>query len=678
VINANTLLNMSVLRSYLLGLIVAHVAWLFFFTTGQLLWKNHPDNSKPVRLDTLIITSVAGMALSGFGLLLLGFAHLLNRFGIAGLLILEAALFWLLKRDNWLSLIFWRRIVQDFLKGWTFPALCIYVLFLALGLPAILPPIGGDPLSYHFAYAADWVNAGRIYVDPFLRFPYYANNFLLFDSAFFILKLDDYCHFLTWLCGLLTCLGVLAFFAPAEWNSTNDPRRRGLFPFLPQFLIPLSLALSPVFLQHLNSGYVDIPIGLFILVSVLCVYKTLSHRLFARELAVIAAFCVGMKLTLIGHLPFFVISLLLASAKRLPRREMTLLVFAFVGLSLPWYIRNLLEAHDPTPPVFNLLFDHPDPIFTQADAAWIYLTGRESDLKNPVRLLSLPFQYFIGAGQPLLGRDGVSAAFVLLYAPAVFLLVLLCFQKACHVPQGFVYLSVAVTYLALPWFYNPDGRHALHWYPVLVAWIGVVISFICLRAVRHRGSRMASWMRIATGAFCCVLVVPSPTHASVGFYRNYYLKTSQFADMGGDRQRYLEKNVRGYQAVDAVIKTLLSAHKQQTHVLVMEGISAPHFQFRKNANITSVGDWFGPARYWDLYTEVTQGGSCLSYLTRLDISAVISKTPPGRYRWWDGFYAKFRSCLRDCNYIEYRCGDPNVAIFLKSDIKPHASLQPVS
>lgn len=659
-----------------MGLIVAHVAWLFFFTTGQLLWKRHCDTSKPFRLDTLVISSVAGMALSGFGLLLLGFAHLLNRFGLAGLLILEAAFFRVLKRDNWLSLIFWRRIVQDFLKGWTLPALFIYVLFVALGLPAILPPIGGDPVSYHLAYAADWANAGRIYVDPFLRFPYYANNFLLFDSAFFILKLGDYCHFLTWLCGLLTCLGVLAFFAPAEWHSTNDPQRRRLLPFFPQVLIPLSLALSPVFLKHLNVGFVDVPIGLFILVSVLCVYKTLSHRLFARELAIIAAFCVGMKLTLIGHLPFFVISLLLASARRLPRREMALLVFALVALSLPWYIRNLSEAHDPTPPMFNLLFDHPDPIFTQADAAWIYLTGKESDFNDPLRLLSLPFQYFIGSGQPPFVRDGVSAAFLLLYAPVVFLLVLLCCQKWCHVPKRFVYLSVAVTYLAIPWFYIADGRHALHWYPVLVAWIGVGISFICLRAQRRWGSRMRTWIRIATAAFCCVLIVPSPTHASVEFYRKYYLATSEFANLGGDRKRYLEKNVRGYQAVEAVIKTLVSEHKQQTHVLAMEGLH-PQFYFRQNANIISVGDWFGPARYWDLYSEVTEGEGCLSYFTRLNISAVISQTPPGRRPWWHRFYAKLRTRLRECNYIEYRCGEQNIAIFLKSDIKPDASLQPV-
>jgi len=668
---------MSVLRSYLLGLIVAHVAWLFFFTTGRLLRKRQSDNSIPFRLDTLVITSVAGMALSGFGLLLLGFAHLLNPFGLAGLLIVEAVLFRLLKRGNWLSLIFWRHIIQDFLTGWTLPAFSIYLLFLALGMPAILPPTHGDPVSYHFAYAADWANAGHIYVDPFLRFPYYANNFLLFDSAFLILKLGDYLNFLTWLCGLLTCLGVLAFFTPPESHSADDPQRRRLFPLLQQFLIPLSLALSPVFLEYLNSGYVDVPIGLFILVSVLCVYKTLSHGLFAWELAVIAAFCVGMKLTLIGHLPFFVVSLLLASAHRLQRREIALLVFALVGLSLPWYIRNLWEAHDPTPPMFNLLFDHPDPIFSQADAGWIYLTGKESDLTNPVRLLSLPFQYFIGPGQAPFGRDGVSAAILLLYAPVVFLLVLLCCRKRWHVPRSFIYLSVAVPYLAIPWFYNADGRHALHWYPVLVAWSGVVISFIYFRAVRHWGSRRAIWVGIATAAFCGVLIVPSPIAGSVDFYRNYYRETSEFADLGGDRKGYLEKNVRGYQAGEAVIKTLLSEHKQQTHVFAMQGIPPPHFQFRKNANIKSVGDWFGPARYWDLYGEVNEGEGCLPYLTRLDISAVISKTPPGPYPWWDRFYAQFRTCLRDHNYIEYRCGEQNVAIFLKSDIKPHASLQPV-
>ena len=138
---------MSAFGSYLLGLIVAHIAWLYFFTTGHLLARRLPDDLQPIGVDTLIISSVAGMALSGFGLLFLGFTHWLKGFGLVSLLLFEAGCFWLLKRDNWLSFVFWRRMVRHFLKAWTLPAFFIYLLFLALGLPAILPPVFGDAVS---------------------------------------------------------------------------------------------------------------------------------------------------------------------------------------------------------------------------------------------------------------------------------------------------------------------------------------------------------------------------------------------------------------------------------------------------------------------------------------------------------------------------------------------------
>jgi hypothetical protein len=380
-----------------------------------------------------------------------------------------------------------------------------------------------------------------------------------------------------------------------------------------------------------------------------------------------------MKLTLIGHLPFFVVSLLLASAHRLRRREIALLVVAFVALSLPWYVRNLWEAHDPAPPIFNSYFKHPDPIFNQAEAG-IFSTGKESDLRHPLHLLLLPFQYFIAPGQPPFGRDGVSATFLLVYAPALFLLGSFFCRRRYHPPKELIYLSIATAYLALPWFYNADGRHAIHWYPVLVAWVGVVVSIVWLRANRLGSARLAAWTRIATTAFCCALIVPSPTQASVEFYRNYYAATSDFAHLRGDRKRYLEKNVRGYRGVEAVIKTLKSEHKLQTHVL---GLMVDlQFYFRENANIISVGDYFGPARYVDLFNELSSGEGCLGYLTRLDISAVITQPSRGKEGiWWPRFYAKFRECLRNGGYTEYRCGNKNIAIFLKNDIKPHVSLQ---
>src|SRR6266536_252410 len=357
---------MSVFKSYALGMAMAHLLWLYFFTTGHLLRPKALEQSRSFSITDLVITSAAGMAVAGFCLLLLGFTHLLNRPGILLALVFEGLLFLWLKGENWLSYSFWQKICRRFVGAWTVPTLFIYLLFLILAVPAVLPPTFADSVTYHLAYAVDWANAGEIYVDPFLRFPYYANNFLLLYSALFVLKLGSYCFFLTWLCGLLTCLGIQAFFTPTEKRSQEQLDRKQFHP--ERFLIPLCVAFSPVFLRYLNVGFIDVPIGIFVLVPVLCTYQMSLRRPFERELVVTAAFCAGMKLTLIGHLPFFIVSLFFAASEsRLRRREIALLSLVLVGLSLPWYVRNFVDAGDPTPPIFNLYLKHPDPIFTQTD-----------------------------------------------------------------------------------------------------------------------------------------------------------------------------------------------------------------------------------------------------------------------------------------------------------------------
>jgi hypothetical protein len=100
---------MLLFGSYFAGLATAHLAWLYFFTTGQLL-RRVSKEPRSFSLADLVITSVAGMALSGFGLLALGFTHLLNVIGIVILLVTEVVLFWILKRHNWLSLTFGARL----------------------------------------------------------------------------------------------------------------------------------------------------------------------------------------------------------------------------------------------------------------------------------------------------------------------------------------------------------------------------------------------------------------------------------------------------------------------------------------------------------------------------------------------------------------------------------------
>jgi hypothetical protein len=605
---------MSIFRTYPVGVAVAHVFWFYSFTTGYLLRPKALGESRSFSLSDLVITSVTGMALAGFGLLFLGFARLLNPVGISVALLCEGVLFLYLRGDNWLSWSFWAGMLRRFIKAWSAPAFFIYLVFLILGVPAVLPPTFADSVTYHLPYAVDWANAGRIYVDPFLRFPFYANNFLLFYSALFVLKLGSYCHFLNWLCGLLTCLGVLAFFTPVE-NQLRECTPGWKLCRPQQFLIPVCVALSPTFLRFLNVAYIDVPIGLFVLVSILCAYRTSPSRPFERELVVTGAFCAGMKLTLIGHLPFFLGSLLFATARRLQRRQIVVLCLVLVGLSLPWYARNLFEAHDPIPPVFNFFFKHPDPIFIKADGF------RHRRYAHGTKAIS-----FAAAAFPILHRSGITKFPGMGCHCNDSITVCAGFVPGCAIllarpgPFDLFIGGSCVSYVS--WLFSSLGRYSLHWYPVLAAWVGVIVSDVCAGTEDLWNSRLATWItRTATAVFCGALIIPTPSRGCTRFYRDYYALTASLLRSDTKPKAYLRKNLSGYLASQAVIATLVGNQKSNTKVLLFPDLEGLNFYFRK-IKIISVGDYFGPARWWLLYKEV-EDGNCLPYLTQLDISAVI-------------------------------------------------------
>lgn len=655
---------MSFVQTYLAGLAVVHLAWLYFFTTGLLLRRSDSCRAGLFSIGDLVITSVAGMALSGFSLLALGFAHLLNAFAILIVFLFEGVLFWRLKGDNWVSWTFWRQTLHSFISAWTWPPLVIYLVFLVLAVPAALPPTFGDSVTYHLPYALDWANAGRIYVDPFLRFPYYANNFLLLYSALFVLKLGDYCQFLTWLCGLLTCLGVLAFFVPEHLEGR--PARSLTFASpTATILVPLGVAFSPVFLRYLNVGMLDIPIGLFILVPVLCVYRTLSGQALQRELAVTAAFCAGMKLTLIGHLPFFLVSLLFVSVHRLPRRQTFVLCLALVVLSLPWYVRNFIDCRDPIPPVLNFYFNHADPIFTKADSR---LYAPVTAKTQPLHLPLLPFWFFTHPESAHFLEIGANAMILLLYGPALFLFGLPYLRKRWPCSEGVSYVSASVVYLAFPWLFSSTGRHSLHWYPVLAGWVGVVISHLHSSAL---SAGPLPWQRqttrLVTAAFCLSLLLPTPSHGCMQFYKGYFGTIVSLFRLRDNWQSYLRKHLNGYSASQAIAVSLLSSQRGNTKVLLLPDVGRLIFYLRE-AKIITVGEYFGPARYPDLLRDLVNG-NCLPYLARFDVSAVTFDP-----RRWSLFYDTFRAQLIANGFREYRHPEDNVAIFLRSDIHPSGRL----
>src|SRR5438309_1615697 len=147
---------MPVLKTYVLGMAVAHLLWLYFFTTGHLLRPKAFEQSRCFSITDLVTTSVAGMAVAGFCLLLLGFAHLLNRPGILLALVFEGLLFLWLKGENWLSYSFWQKICRRFVGAWTVPGVFIYMLLFFLAVPDVLRPSFSYEVFFLLACVVFW------------------------------------------------------------------------------------------------------------------------------------------------------------------------------------------------------------------------------------------------------------------------------------------------------------------------------------------------------------------------------------------------------------------------------------------------------------------------------------------------------------------------------------------
>jgi hypothetical protein len=359
-------------------------------------------------------------------------------------------------------------------------------------------------------------------------------------------------------------------------------------------------------------------------------------------------------------------------------------------------MRNFIDCRDPIPPVVNFYLNHPDPIFTRAGSldSWIYTSAMSTETK-PLHLLLLPFLSFTHPDSVNFAEFGVNAMILCLYGPILFLLGLPYLRKRRPPSKAITYVSASVVYLVLPWLFSSLGRYFLHWYPVLAAWVGIVISRIYARA-------MATWhlpwqmgiTRLATAMFCWSLLFPTPSRLSVQFYKGYYGMIVSLFRSGYDLQAYLRQSLLGYSAGQAVIATLLSNQKSDTKVLLFPEVGKLAFYFRK-AKIISVGDYFGPARYGDLGGSIgdyfglrgdffgisryvdpgrrIQAGDRLPYLTRFNISAIIIE--PRRRSL---FYDKFRAQLTGDGFNEYRCPEGDLAIFLRSDIHPDTQLIPVS
>lgn len=685
----------------LIGLLIIHILWIYFFLSGLLLRRGRlPDGRDTLSLAELVITSVAGMAATGLVFLVFGFSHLLKAAPILWP-VLQGVLFWTVKRGNVLSFRFWRDGVGSFLNALTLPAVCTWILFLALAPPAMLPPTFSDAIRYHLVYAVDWAHAGRIYVNPFLRFPYYANNFLLFYSSLFILKLGGECQLFGWFCGLLTCLGIQGFLPIPAADEPAPPwklrlGRRGHFLVSVRilgssaaslrgtlrrpevFLIPLSVALLPAFLHWLDVAMIDIPIGLFVLTAVLCAHLSLKgSRTYEYELIAIAAFCVGMKITLLGYLPLFLVSLILVMRRKMTFRRILISSGALIVLSLPWYVRNLIETGDPTPPLFLTYFKRPDPIFSPADAA--RLLSEPSTDKSLAQLTHLPSRMLASPDSPNFREPGINIATLLIYMPGFALLALILFRPVWKPSIAFIYVSAAIVFLQIYWaFTSTILRYSLHWFPLYVAWLGIAMCHVHEYVERHYGKRLIPSFIIGLTAVVLTGALFWPLRGgkkSVSYFFSdaiHSLTTPETPDA------YLSAKVPGYGATKAVAWTLRTSGNRNERLLVM-GVDTQLFAAIEG--IDAIGDGFGPARYPDLFRDVGTRDFPAD-MSRLNVGAVIvDKGFVDRAASRDAngasIYPELAEQLKQLGFSEYRYDLDPVSVFMRPCSNLPRRLKPV-
>jgi hypothetical protein len=593
----------------LVGILVIHVVWAIAYITGTLLDARlaHPQ-TPPNALAQFVVRSATGIALWGFGAFVLGLAGFLNGWGLAALLAAFVCCARLAHGPEFFSGTFWRQQLARVGLAFSGANLALYYIALLTIAPAIFPDVDSDTLRYHLSYAADWAVHGRIYTDVFLRVPYYANNFLLIFAIFDVVHAEAYVHFATWLSGTLALLGTRAAitlvndcFPPATTRLDRTSRQ------IANFLLPLTVVVSPVFLRWHDSAMIDVSMEMFALIPVLCAVVAFTTRNDLRWSAVCCgAFLIGMKISLIAFVPLFAGTIwALVAWLGGTRRASLIACIVLVLAGSPWYVRNAILDHDPIPPVINLKLHRPDATYSPTDAA-LNLADLKTDSSFHA-LAQLPFRAW--SDPDWLREFGTEALNFFLYVPFLVIAAGLLFGAGGGRERALLVLCITSAYCL---FYCVMTSYLLRYMliiePALAASIGALLLWI-------PNAPAGAAARVAVALFAII-----PTPGSFQFYYDRWQSGYRYLELGyiSDRD-FLERNLPGYAETEKVLASPRFSHQPTPRVLLVRVETEYHF---RRSGIETVGDWFGPGRFADLQAAL-DNDRLADYIRRFDIGAVI-------------------------------------------------------
>jgi hypothetical protein len=595
------------------GLAITHLTLLVFFLIGSAAfpwcdWET--DFASPSRLMTRVTcTCGLGLAIVGLALFVLGLAGWLN---VAGILTTLVALFaaacaaW---RSSPLRATFWRARLRVLTHCWNWPLAVVYLALVAIGSRAVIPDATGysDAIYYHLAYAQDWATAGRLVVDPYLFFPFYANNFVLLFAGWMVLGAGYVVHFLTWSTGLLAALALYAAIDeyPAAPKAVGWRIAIGL-------LLVLAVISTPLFLDYSVLGYIDIPIAAMALLSVVAIQIAIRARQpgWLVVAAVMAGFLVGMKASYVLLVPIFCVGFAWCGlALQMRRAFIAGVLLLFCAISAPWYVRNLILAGDPIAPTINMAVYGHDGLWKIAE--WDGLWSDMATSKSIGAFVKLPVRAYLDPESPDFREYGASGLILFLYVPTIAGILALLYRKRLS-----PVLSIPIFMLSafIPYWFVTSSllRYALLLYPILALCMGMLLFELIARRPR---------LSLAALALALIAVVPSfsDTGTIKDFTRNDVLGDfHEFLHFHGDEE-YLRENDEGYPE-EQVAVSWMHRHGYGGNVYVISDNAFDYYFLREG--IFSVGSWVGPAGYFRLLQAV-DAGQASEFLDDLGVRAVL-------------------------------------------------------
>ena len=421
-----------------------------------------------------------GAAISGVTIFLLGSIGWLTPAGIAVALAIVFGAACALRRISPLHADFWRARFRALAACASIPLGVVYVAMLVVATRAVIPEGTGysDAIYYHLAYAQDWANAGRLVVDPYMAFIFYANNFVLFFAAWITVHAGAFVQFLTWSFGLL---GALALYAAVEDCAGSD-RTRGWAVAI-GLLSVVALIFTPIFLDYSVLGYIDVPIGAMALLAVVAlqvgIRESRTDWLFVS--AVLAGFLVGMKASFLVLLPVFAIALAWAAAAIGARRTAVAGVLAVLcAVAAPWYVRNLVLAGDPIAPTLNIALYGRDGLWKTIE--WNGLWNDMATSKSPRAFVTLPVRAYVRPTSPDFREYGASALVLFLYVPAI--VALAAFALRRRLPAEIVIPIFVLTVWCSTGSSRPRSCDTAALHPLLALCVGMLLVELARRVPR--------------------------------------------------------------------------------------------------------------------------------------------------------------------------------------------------